>query len=53
MNRTQMRGECERLQGVLETYEARAVAASVPDHHNGLRLRLANLEQKLAELDGA
>ena len=53
MDRAQMRGECDRMQGLLEAYEARAVANSVVDHHDGLRLRLASLEQRLAELEGA
>ena len=45
----QMRDEHDRLQGVLKAHEARAVANSIPDHHDGLRLRIAGLALKLAE----
>jgi hypothetical protein len=45
----QMRDEHDRLQGVLEAHEARAVASAVPDHHAGLRQRTAGLAMKLAE----
>jgi hypothetical protein len=44
-----MRGEHDRLQAVLEAHEARAVASSIPDHHAGLRQRIAGLALKLAE----
>ncbi|MEA3059764.1 MAG: hypothetical protein QOF05_774 [Sphingomonadales bacterium] len=49
MTKDQMRGEHDRLQGVLEAHEARAVAGSVLDHHAGLRQRIAGLALKLAE----
>ena len=49
MTKDQMRGEHDRLQVVLEAYEARAVASSIPDHHAGLRQRIAGLALKLAE----
>ena len=53
MTRDQMRGEHDRLQGVLEAHEARAIASSIPDHHAGLRQRIAGLALKLAETNGA
>ena len=53
MTKDQMRGECDRLKGVLEAYEARAIASSIPDGHDGLRQRLAGLERKLAAFDRA
>ena len=49
MTKDQLRGEHDRLQGVLEAHEARAVASSIPDHHDGLRQRIAGLALKLAE----
>ena len=51
MTKDQMRGEHDRLQGVLEAHEARAVAGSIPDHHDGLKQRIAGLARKLAESD--
>jgi hypothetical protein len=51
MTKDQMREEHDRLQGVLDGYEARAAASSVPDHHHGLRQRIAGLAQKLAQND--
>ena len=53
MTKDQIRGEHDRLQGLLETYEARAVANSVTDHHAGLRQRIAGLALKLAETNVA
>jgi len=53
MTKDQIRGEHDRLQLVLEGYEARAVATSIPDHHAGLRQRIAALALKLAEKDVA
>jgi hypothetical protein len=53
MTNDQIRGEHDRLQVVLEAYEARAVADSIPDHHAGLRQRIAALALKLAEKDVA
>ena len=53
MTNDQIRGEHDRLQVVLEAYEARAVADSIPDHHAGLRQRIAALALKLAENDVA
>lgn len=44
-----MRKECDRLRLLLEEYEAQAAEASTPDHHVGLRARLAALERKLSE----
>ena len=49
MTEDQMRGEHDRLQAVLGAYEARAVADSIPDHHAGLRQRIAALALKLTE----
>jgi len=49
MTKDQMRGEHDRLQAVLEAHEARAVASSIPDHHAGLRQRIAALALKLEE----
>ena len=49
MTKDQMRGEHDRLQVVLEAYEARADASSIPDHHAGLTQRIAALALKLAE----
>ncbi|MFL6759935.1 hypothetical protein [Sphingomonas sp.] len=48
MTKDQIRDEHDRLQGVLEAYEARAVASSIVDHHAGLRQRIAGLALKLA-----
>jgi hypothetical protein len=48
-----MRGEHDRLQAVLEAHEARAVSSSMPDHHDGLRQRIAGLALKLAETNPA
>lgn len=45
--------EHDRLQVVLEAYEARAVADSIPDDHAGLRQRVAALALKLTEKDVA
>ena len=53
MNNDQIRGERDRLQVVLEAYEARPVADSIPDHHAGLRQRIAALALKLAEKGAA
>jgi hypothetical protein len=53
MTKDQIRGEHDRLQGLLEAYEARAVADCVPDHHAGLRQRIAGLAAKLAETNVA
>ena len=53
MTKDQIRGEHDRLQGLLEAYEARAVADCVPDHHAGLRQRIAGLAAKLAEINVA
>ena len=53
MTNDQIRGEHDRLQMVLEAYEARAVADSIPDHHAGLRQRIAALALKLTEKDVA
>jgi hypothetical protein len=50
MTRDQMQNEHDRLQGLLEAYEARAAANAIPDHHDGLRQRIAGLAQKLAHL---
>jgi hypothetical protein len=49
MTRDQLRGEYDRLQGVLEAHEARAAASPIPDHHDGLSQRIAGLALKLAE----
>jgi hypothetical protein len=49
MTKDQIRSEYDRLQGLLEAYEARAVANSITDHHAGLRQRIAGLALKLAE----
>ena len=49
MTKDQMRDEHDRLQAVLEAHEARAVASSIPGHHNGLRQRIAGLALKLAD----
>lgn len=51
MTKDQIRRECLRLQGVLDAYEAKAAASSVPDHHSGLRQRLAAMEQKLKAME--
>ena len=53
MTNDQIRGEHDRLQVVLEVYEALAVADSIPDHHAGLRQRIAALALKLTEKDVA
>lgn len=53
MTKDQMRSEHHRLQGVLEAHEARDVAASIPDHHDGLRQRIAAMAVKLAETNVA
>ena len=53
MTKDQIRDEHDRLQGVLDAHEARAVASSVPDHHDGLRQRIAAFALKLAETDVA
>ena len=53
MTKDQLRDEHDRLQGVLEAHEARAFASSIPDHHNGLRQRIAGLAMRLAETDFA
>jgi hypothetical protein len=53
MTNDQIRGEHDRLQVLLEAYEARAAADSIPDHHAGLRQRIAGLALKLAEKDVA
>jgi len=52
MTKDQIRGEHDRLQAVLEAYEARAVAG-IPDHHDGLRQRIAAFAMKLAESEVA
>jgi hypothetical protein len=49
VTKDQLQKECDRLQALLEMYEARAAAGSVAEHHNGLRQRLAGMLQKLAE----
>ena len=49
MTRDQIRDEHDRLQGLLEAYEARAEASSVVDHHAGLRQRIAGLAMKLQD----
>jgi hypothetical protein len=49
MTKDQIRGEHDRLQGLLEAYEANAVANSTIDHHAGLRQRIAAFALKLAE----
>jgi hypothetical protein len=51
MTRDQIHRECLRLQSVLDAYEAKALATSVPDHHSGLRQRLEAMEQKLKAMD--
>jgi len=48
MTRDQMQNEHDRLLAVLEAYEARAAASSIPDHHVGLKRRIEGLAQKLA-----
>jgi hypothetical protein len=48
MTKDQIRNERDRLQGLLEAYEADADADSMPDHHAGLRQRIAGLSMKLA-----
>jgi hypothetical protein len=53
MTKDQIRAEQERLQAVLDVYEARALANSIPDHHDGLRQRIAGLARKLAETNNA
>jgi len=53
MTKDQIRGEHDRLQGVLDVHEARALANSIPDHHDGLRQRIAALALKLAEANVA
>ena len=53
MTKDQMRDEHDRLQGVLEAHEARALASSIPDHHDSLRQRIAGLARKLAESNNA
>lgn len=53
MTRDQMSKEHDRLQGVLEAHEARAAANSIPDHHDGLRERIAGLARKLADTKNA
>ena len=45
MTQDQIRREHDRLQGLLEAYEAQAI----PGHHDGLRERIAGLALKLAE----
>jgi hypothetical protein len=47
MTKDQIRGEHDRLQGLLEAYEARAEANSIADHHAGLRQRITGLALKL------
>jgi hypothetical protein len=47
MTKDQIRDEHNRLQGVLEAYEARADANSIADHHAGLKQRIAGLALKL------
>jgi hypothetical protein len=49
MTKDQIRGEHDRLQGLLEAYEASAAPDSIPDHHAGLRQRIAGLAMKLAD----
>ena len=53
MTKDQIRNEHDRLQTLLEAYEDRAAANSIPDHHDGLRQRIAGLAQKLAEMNVA
>lgn len=53
MTKDQIRNEHDRLQALLEAYEDRAAANSIPDHHDGLRQRIAGLAQKLAETNVA
>jgi hypothetical protein len=53
MTKDQLRGEHDRLQGLLEAYEAQAVASSISDHHAGLRQRIAGLALRLAETNVA
>jgi hypothetical protein len=53
MTNDQIRGEHDRLQGLLEAYEALAVASSIVDHHAGLRQRIAGLALKLAATSNA
>ena len=53
MTRDQMRGECDRLQGVLEAYEARDLEGGIEDRRVGLKRRIEVLEHKLAQLDRA
>jgi len=48
MTKDQIRDERDRLQGLLEAYEADADADSMADHHAGLRQRIAGLAMKLA-----
>ena len=52
MTKDQMRDERDRLQGLLEAYAARAVAG-IPDHHDGLRQRIAAFALKLADTNVA
>jgi hypothetical protein len=47
MTKDQIREERDRLQGLLEAYEASADANSIVDHHVGLRQRIAGLAMKL------
>ncbi|MES2135707.1 MAG: hypothetical protein V4502_01435 [Pseudomonadota bacterium] len=49
MTKDQIRGEHDRLQGLLEAYEARALGSSIPDHHAGLRQRIAGLALRMTE----
>jgi hypothetical protein len=53
MTKDQIRAEHDRLQAVLEAHEARAAANSIPDHHDGLRQRIAGLARKLTETNNA
>jgi hypothetical protein len=53
MTKDQMRNEHDRPQGVLEAHEARSLASSIPDHHDGLRQRIAGLALRLAGTDFA
>ena len=53
MTEDQLRREYDRLQAVLEAYEARALANSIPDHHDGLRRRIAALAEKLGRTNCA
>ena len=53
MTKDQIRGEHDRLQGVLEAHQARAASLSQADHHDGLRQRIAGLALKLAEANVA